>query len=500
MLYRGECGLIASITATSPAQMLRDAKQALAGGADGVELRLDCLDQPDKADLESLVRELGERCIITLRPVYEGGRYDGDEADRVSLLLKAAQGDPAFVDFECAHYRRSANIRQKIRLAAGESGLILSLHDFEGRPAKLLSTVKEMIGEQAALKVAWKARHILDNFEAFELLRSVGRPMIALCMGEEGILSRVLAGKFGALGTYCSLQPGSESGPGQLTLAEMKELYRFHAINAETEVYGVVGWPVAHSMSPAIFNAAFERTGANAVYLPMPVQPSEEWFRDFVREVLARPWLDMRGLSVTLPHKEHAFRLCRSALDEVSLRSGAVNTLTIAGDKVAGMNTDGPAALEALTAVLDCEAVDLRGIGVDVLGAGGAARAVAAALRAHGCRVTVFNRTPERAKELAEALGCEARPWEERAGRRGLVLINCTSVGMWPQADQTPMPIQGLKSGGTVFDAVYNPTRTRLLSDAEACECRTVSGLEMFIRQAAAQFEAWTGRQAPKAL
>jgi 3-dehydroquinate dehydratase/shikimate dehydrogenase len=257
---------------------------------------------------------------------------------------------------------------------------------------------------------------------------------------------------------------------------------------------------VAHSMSPAIFNAAFAQTGVNAVYLPMPVQPSEEWFQDFVHEVLERPWLDMRGLSVTLPHKEHAFRLCRSALDEVSLRSGAVNTLTIAGDKVAGMNTDGPAALEALTAALDCDAADLRGSEVDVLGAGGAARVIVAALQAHGCKVTVFNRTPERARELADVLGCEARPWEQRTERRGQVLINCTSVGMWPQTNETPMPPEGLKSDGTVFDVVYNPPKTRLLSDAEACGCRTVSGLEMFIRQAAVQFETWTGRQAPTQL
>jgi len=493
------CRLIVPITASSPEAMLGQARAALDGGADLVELRLDFLEGLGEQDLEGLVRELGDRCIITLRPVDEGGRFDGAESDRIRLLTQAAQGRPRFADIEYRHLKRWGDLSWKIGPTPGHPRLILSLHDCTGRPAKLQRTIQDMAAEPdcSVVKAAWSARHIADNFEAFDLLRAVPKPMIAVCMGESGLLSRVLAAKFGAFGTYCSLGAGRESAPGQLPLAEMKELYRFDRIDADTQVYGVVGCPLAHSMSPAIFNAAFEQAEINAVYLPMLVQPAEDDFRDFVREMLARPWLGIGGLSVTLPHKEHAFRLCREALDEVSLASGAVNTLIVTGEKMAGLNTDAPAALEALTVRLGCAPKDLSGVPVDVLGAGGVARAVLAALSNCGCKLTVYNRTPQRSAALAGRFDCQAKPWEERTARQGQVLINCTSVGMWPHSERTPLPAAGLESCPTVFDAVYNPAVTRLLSEAEACGCKTVSGVEMFVRQAMGQFEAWTGRRPP---
>jgi 3-dehydroquinate dehydratase/shikimate dehydrogenase len=494
--------LIVSVAASTLEAMRSTAFKALDRGADLVELRLDFLAEATGQGIRALVSELGPRCIITLRPFDEGGHYDGPEADRLALLIEASRGGPLLTDIEYSHYRSSANIRQKARLAAGTNGLILSVHDFAGRPATLSRTMEDMVAESdcGVAKAAWKARRITDNFEAFELLRSVPKPTMALCMGEAGLLSRVLAGKYGAFGTYCSPEQGSESAPGQLTLERLRESYRWDHINADTEVYGVVGSPVAHSMSPAIFNAAFESTGLNAVYLPMLVHPSEDEFRDFMWELLARPWLGFRGLSVTLPHKVHAFRLCRRALDDVSRRSGAVNTLTVMGDQVSGTNTDAKAAVQALTDGLGCENEDLKGLQVDVLGAGGVARAVVAALSERGCRLTIYNRTFRRAAELAETFDCSAKPWEERTRRAGRLLINCTRVGMWPDAEHSPMPVEGLEMGGTVFDTVYNPPVTRLLSDARQRGCDTISGVEMFVRQAATQFELWTGRDAPREL
>jgi shikimate dehydrogenase len=213
-------------------------------------------------------------------------------------------------------------------------------------------------------------------------------------------------------------------------------------------------------------------------------------------------WLDVGGLSVTLPHKQHALRWLAERghqIAEPARRCGAVNTLvrTVDGGW-SGANTDTAGVLAALETIPDLAGDGLRGRRVDVLGAGGAARAVVAALLERGCHVTLYNRTPERAARLARQLGCTHAPWEERQRCRGSLLINCTSVGMWPEVGESPMPAENLRSAVVVMDTVYNPPETRLLREAGACGCRLVRGSAMYIGQAVCQYVLWHARSAPR--
>jgi 3-dehydroquinate dehydratase/shikimate dehydrogenase len=242
----------------------------------------------------------------------------------------------------------------------------------------------------------------------------------------------------------------------------------------------------------------------DGVFLPIPVKPSRADFCAFMDYVATNPWLDAAGFSVTLPHKQHALHWL-AAHDQpqspLAARCGAVNTLTRTPQDVwQGENTDAPGLLAALETTPELSGGQLNGLAADVLGAGGAARAAAAALLERGCKVTIYNRSPDRASALAADLGCAHAPWENRAHGHGEVLINCTSVGLWPNVDDSPVPSERLTSDLVVLDTVYNPPHTRLLNEAAQRGCRTISGIEMFIGQAAQQHAQWHGRPAPTAV
>lgn len=489
--------LIATITGPSPDSIRAQSKTALDEGADLVELRLDALEAPKGPDVQALASEFAQRCICTLRPTNQGGHFQGSEPERLDLLRSAAKGRPRLIDLEFQTVLKSA--ADSPNLPTGTDGLIVSVHDFSGRPPDLARTIRDLAhGPQCTVpKIAWAATNPADNFTAFDLLRGAPKPAIVICMGHAGLLSRVLAAKFGAFATYCCPRQNTEAAPGQPTLEQFKTGYRWDQINADTEVFGVIGWPVVHSLSPHVFNAAFEHTRMNAVYLPIPLRPGPDGLQSFTASILDRPWTDFRGLSVTLPHKEPARQLCRDALDEHAARCGAANTLTVRDGALAGSNTDAPAVVAVLTRSRRCRPDDLRGVPVDVLGAGGVARAVVAALANLGCQLTIYNRTPQRARDLAAEFACQTQPWTKRTQRTGEIVINCTPLGMSPHVDQSPLPDSALQDGLTVLDTVYNPIETRLLAEARSRGCRTISGLHFFLHQAAAQFQAWTGKPAP---
>jgi 3-dehydroquinate dehydratase / shikimate dehydrogenase len=335
-----------------------------------------------------------------------------------------------------------------------------------------------------------------------QLQRHSGRRnVIALAMGEAGLATRVLGRKFGAFLTYAALHPGGGSAPGQPTVTELCGVYHWDRIGPATRVYGVVGWPVVHSQSPTIHNAALAEAGIDGVYVPLPVRPRFRDFAAFMACLTHTPHLDIVGLSVTLPHKEHALRwLDRRGFPVTPLarRCGAVNTLTRLPDGTwEGDNTDAPGALAALQGAARCAGNRLGGLQVDILGAGGAARAVVAALLEYDCAVTVYGRTAARAERLAQELRCLWKPWEERRHCAGDVLINCTPVGLWPATEESPLPGEALRPQTLVFDTIYHPVQTLLLRTARARGCEIVSGVPMFIGQAAAQFERWHGTRAP---
>jgi 3-dehydroquinate dehydratase/shikimate dehydrogenase len=508
------------------------AEVAVAAGARLIEWRIDALaEEPDAIRaVAELVRRSPAPCIVTCRPTWEGGSFTGEEAARIALFeaLAVSEHRPRYVDVELAAYRRSANLRQKVHLAVDhpgqvrpvETGLILSSHDFTGRPRDLLQRIEAMTADPACavIKVAWMARSLRDNLEAFDLLAERRKPTTALCMGPFGLMSRVLAGKFGGLLTFATDAPGGESAPGQPTIDELRSLYRFDSIGRETRVYGVIGWPIEQSKSPHIHNAGFEAIGHDGVLLPMPIPPEYEHFKATVGALIDHGRLDFRGSAVTIPHKENLLRFVLERggrADPLTERIGAANTLTVgSAGGLSCTNTDCPAAIEALCAGMGPRnhPRNLEHKRVALLGAGGVARAVLAGLIDAGAEVVVFNRTRARAAALVENF----RGREDASGERGQVMvgeidemrgggfeiiINCTPIGMsgGPDPDGSPLPEDAqIDDGVTVFDTVYAPVRTPLLREAEARGARIVSGIDMFIRQAAMQFEMWTGRAAPE--
>jgi 3-dehydroquinate dehydratase / shikimate dehydrogenase len=571
-------------------------------GADLIEFRIDGLftgaldvhgelDERELAIITRLVKGSPLPCVVTCRAASEGGEYDGDDSARVSMYqhlgTAGARGDvaPNYVDIEHATYQRSANLRQKMHLAvdfdparaakdAGGAGggaasgaghravttrLVLSMHDFTGRPSDLTRRVLGMQLEPAArvVKFAFLARSLRDNLEVFDLLRSkLGETqMIGLAMGQFGLMSRVLAPKFGGFLTFASLRKQSTTAPGQPTVSELLDQYRFRDINTQTRVLGVVGWPVEHSLSPLIHNAGLEslrpdtwerapaELGAhNAVYLPLPVPPEYEHFKATLSALVDHEALDFAGCSVTLPHKQHLvkFAIERAGqhlagmepaawtLDDLSRLSGAANTLVLDRDVTGALtsarilNTDAEAAREVLVNAL--AGASVRGVCVGLLGAGGVARAIAAGLVLAGAEVVVVNRTPENAQtlvaDLTRKLGeldgstqgrLRVATMDELADMPIEAIVNATPIGMKGGPAPTGSPLDRAvlerlaagsrsSSGCIVFDTIYTPIETPLLVAARELGLRPIDGLEMFVRQAGRQFEAWTGQAAPLGL
>ncbi|MCX5869292.1 MAG: shikimate dehydrogenase [Deltaproteobacteria bacterium] len=259
-------------------------------------------------------------------------------------------------------------------------------------------------------------------------------------------------------------------------------------INGKTALYGIIGNPVSHSLSPVMHNAAFAELGENSVYLPFPVLDLEAGMQGLKA-------LGVKGVSVTIPYKEAVIPLL-DTIEDVARQIGAVNTVEIknvGGKKhLCGSNTDWLGANRALS-----EKVRLRGARVALLGAGGSARAIGFGLLQQGAQVVLCSRTESRGRALAADLGCLWCPLADADTLHGDVLINATSVGMKPESDVSPVPATILSRFQVVMDIVYAPLATRLLMEAEAAGCQVINGLEMLLYQGVAQFELWTGKPAP---
>ena len=503
---------------------LRAAQRAEHVGADLVEFRIDgFFGRDEHAGAEAIIRLVADSAlptIVTCRVETEGGRYTGDEHTRAGLYraLAEAPTPPAYLDVELASLERTQSLTDLARAlrsrrdsGAVAPGVIVSMHDLHGRPADLTRQLARARALESAsvLKVAFRARSLRDNLELFEILATRDRPTVALGMGEFGLMSRVLAPKFGAFLTFASLDATSGSAPGQPTISDLLGLYRFRSITLSTRVYGVIGWPVDRSLSPMVHNAAFESVGYDGVYLPLPVPPEWEHFKATLGVLVDDPRLDFAGASVTIPHKEHLVRFARERaddgwrLDELSSACGAGNTLTRVEDGWLVSNTDAPALVDCLRRA----GLEPRGARVLILGAGGVARAAAAGLGAEGARITICNRSPDR----AEALARELSPFVKRQGGgisaetigaallgESDVIINATPVGMsdGPEPDGAPLDLSVVVEAGStphVFDTVYKPRATPLLRTARSLGLRVTDGVDLFTRQAAEQSRLFTG-------
>jgi 3-dehydroquinate dehydratase / shikimate dehydrogenase len=458
--------LCVTVTGSDMADLRR--RRDAVSGADLVELRLDTVSDPDPAGALA-----GRRLpvIVTCRPTWEGGAFAGSEETRKRLLAEALTAGAEYVDVEAR-----AGFDDLIATTGGQR-IVLSAHDFGGLPADLETRVRTMRRTGAeVVKVAVTVTRLSDCVTLADIAARTGDRdgLVLIGMGEHGAITRALPSRFRSRWSYAGLL----AGVGQLTPERLLTEWRFRDIGPATSLYGIVGSPVSHSVSPAMHNAAFRSAGVDAVYLPLPAAAVD----DFV--TFARAF-GVKGASVTIPHKVAMFD-CVDETSEIARRIGAINTVRIDHGRWQGENTDVDGFLEPLAHFLP-----LTNVRAALLGAGGAARGVAIALASQGVKVTVHARNSQRAAEVAALVSGSVEAFPPPRGSWDL-LVNCTPVGMYPHVDETPLPAGSL-GPGLVYDLVYNPPATRLLREAEAAGCRTFGGLEMLVGQARKQFEWWTG-------
>ena len=457
-----------TVTADRIAELRRNRDRVV--DADLVELRLDGVTDLDVAGaLEGRRRPV----IVTCRPAWEGGRFTGGEEERLRVLANAIRLGAEFVDVEWRADRSGLPHGERTRL-------ILSHHDFEGVPADLPARVRAMQGERAeVVKVSVMARRVGDCLtlrSAFEGDDS----HVAIAMGSAGLLTRTFPALFGSRWTYTG-----SAAPGQLSSRELISTYRVRQTTPSTQLYALLGAPLGHSASPAMHNAAFVEAGLDALYVPLESNNADE-------VTMLAGQLKLRGASVTAPLKQAVVNPT-TCVSDVARQIGAVNTLRWTSRGLEAENFD----VAGFLSPLDRRDFRLRGKRAVVLGAGGAARAAAWALRAHGGRVAISARRSERAAEAAAAMHVGTVPWPPAADWD--VLVNATPLGTWPGVETSPLPPELVK-GELVYDMVYNPPDTTLMRYARAAGAATIGGLDMLIAQARRQFFWWTGREVPAAV
>jgi 3-dehydroquinate dehydratase/shikimate dehydrogenase len=464
--------LVVTVAAPTMAELRLQRDAASAAGADLVELRLDFT-----ADVDVAGALAGRKSpvVVTCRAEWEGGVFKGSEPERRRILECALQLGAEFVDVEF----KAAFLRDLISATRGPR-IVVSTHDLQGVPIDLVDRLRAMRATGAeVVKLAVMAGSLSDNLRLLQLERAPNTVLIAL--GPAGVPTRVLAAHFHSCWSYA----GDGHAPGQISLSRMLDEFRFRRLTARTAIYGVVGSPLTHSVSPAMHNAAFDAAGTDAVYVPL-VAASAEDFTVFASA------LDVRGVSITIPYKIDLFHRA-DAVDALSRQVGAVNTYRREAMGWEARNTDVSGFLAPLR-----DRINLQGARAAVLGTGGAARAVAVALGSSGSAVTVYGRSRTKADAVAALIKGVGATFPVSPGSWDL-LVNTTPVGMYPRIDETPFG-ECAFDGSVVYDLVYNPLETRLLREAGRAGCQTIGGLEMLVAQAEDQSEWWTGRRPPAGL
>ncbi len=483
------------ITETEAAPFLAAMTEAEAV-ADAIELRLDYLTTDALPvvlhHLRERITRIGKPLVLTFRPREQGGQRDVSLADRQEFwrnLPPEIVTGLGFADFELDLVESFAQAPPPVPWAK----VICSWHNFAETPATLTAQFERMARTPAAVvKIATMANRIGDCLPLLDLIeRRADRPVIILGMGLPGLLTRVLSVSRGALLTFGALRRGAESAAGQPTVVELRDLYRATALSRASMILGIIGNPVGHSRSPRMHNAALHAVGKEGVYLPFEVLDAAAFIRDFVRPATRQLDWQLRGLSVTIPHKLAVIPQL-DFVDETARVIGAVNTLVVEGDQLHGYNTDCQGAMNPLDALLD-----VRGARVAVIGAGGSARAICHGLRQRGADVTIYARNLDKAQPLADEFQTKLAALEQFAGQTDVV-INCTPIGMHGHSEgQTPLSADKLHGIKLVYDLIYTPQETALLRAARAAGCQTLGGLAMLVGQAGEQFRLWTGSEAP---
>jgi 3-dehydroquinate dehydratase/shikimate dehydrogenase len=477
------------ITLAGPNLATLEAQASRSLGAPlGYELRLDHLldfTQFEVSLHQMLARLHVPQTIATCRREEAGGAFKGSVEEQAAVLAAAVRAGCQWVDIEFESIKEAG---PSLLGQFHPARVIASYHNYRRTPS--LGGVYRQLARLPVdmVKLATQARHLRNNLQIRQLLKTHRRrspKLVAVAMGAAGIPSRLLGLLWGSAITYAA--PGDHAVvPGQVAADLMRSTYRVDRLDQRTQLYGVVGSHASISLSPAMQNAAFQAKHANAVFLPCETHQLAD-FLAFARQA------GFAGFAVTMPYKRAILRSLDWA-DPLATRIGACNTVAVQRGKWMGWNTDAAAVVEVLT-----KRLRLCGSRMLILGAGGAARAAAYALRAEGARVVVAARREEMARRLARVVEGEAVSWEGAEGLEVDAVINATPVGMYPYVDATPLDLARLRAR-VVFDMVYYPLATRFITEARGRGLITIPGLEMLVAQGARQFEIWTGLTAPRAL
>ncbi len=523
MMNDKRAALVCVPVCASHARDLPVAIEQAARVADIIELRLDCLE--DEALLAAFRETLFQSVenpqraaqhkplILTFRPREQGGRCDINGAERARFWRAMAEfinldtsstNEKNLPSAETSDENQETLVDVELDLLVGSHAqtsfmrdwdwkrVIVSHHDFKGVPDDLEAIYETMAQTPARIiKLAVRANDIADCLPVLSLLeraRRDGRELIAVAMGDSGLLTRILSPSRGAFLTYGALDETQATAPGQISAEDLRRLYRIESIGEETFITGLVGSPVSHSLSPHMHNAAFAAHSLDGVFIPFEVKDLGAFMHRMAHPRTRELKWNLRGLSVTAPHKTEVLKYL-DEIDPMAREIGAVNTVVIRGDKLVGYNTDALAALVPLHALLE-----LNGARVAVIGAGGAARALLWGLRQNKARATIFVRDAERARATAGEFGAHVSTLEGASFESFDVVINATPLGTRGANEKlTAASAEALRGVRVVYDLVYNPSETQLLREARAAGCETVSGLQMLAGQATEQFKLWTG-------
>jgi 3-dehydroquinate dehydratase/shikimate dehydrogenase len=474
-----------AVTGSDPSELI-DKAESLVRDSSFLEFRLDYLPRPGLAlpKIKHFFEMYPHAVVIaTCRRTASGGKFKGSLASQLDLLGKAAAAGCQLVDVELqTAVKCKPEQLQKLRTRAA---LVLSFHDFHA--TKKLDETLEKIRHHPAdfYKVVSTATTLYDNVVMMKFLEkeSDRHSLVGLCMGEQGTMSRVLGVRAGSVFTFAAVSEGERTAPGQITAQDLRSVYRIEQIDVATRMYGVAGDPISHSLSPVIMNTAMRRENVNAVYLALHAKTLKDLLA-CVRDI------PIHGLSITMPYKE-AILPHLDNTDSHTTKIGACNTVVRAQDgKLYGFNTDTAGVVRPLE-----QRIALDGAKILVLGAGGAARAAVFGLKERGSEVFILNRSAVPAQKLARR--AHARTIK-RADLKKLsfdVIINATPVGMG-NGKESPLNENEINAR-YLFEMIYDPPETRLMKLAQARGAQVIPGIEMFVHQAARQFEIWTGKPAP---
>ncbi|KAI3773117.1 hypothetical protein L6452_04316 [Arctium lappa] len=501
MGFREKLLVCATIESETKEEMVKSMEIAKEEGADLVELCMESI--PNISDVELVLKQRTLPAIVSFRQNSQKFLCKGDTKHKCLQVLRlAVELDVEFVEIDL---ELASNMIHEVMQKRENSKIIVSSYVKCGIHSKeklgnllicLQSTGADIV------KLVTEVAYITDVAPVFHVLTHSQVPVIVRAVGDRGLISQLLGPKYGAFMVSGSL--GGKSIPGLPPLLSIKNIYKLDNVDVDTKVFGVVSNPVGHSKGPLLHNPAFRYCGYNGIYVPLLVDNIKEFLRVY-------SCTDFAGFSIGLPHKEAAVACC-DEVDPLAKSIGAVNTIVRrpADGKLVGYNTDCDACITAIEDALRERQVSngevpnvspIAGRLFVLVGAGGAGRALAFGARSKGARVVIFNRNFERGESLARAVSGEALPinhLDAFCPESGMILANCSAIGMEPDVHLTPVSKENLRSYDLVFDAVYTPRNTRLLQEAVEIGVTVVSGVEMFIRQALGQFKLFTNGLAPE--